>query len=134
MTTPLLSVTIEGCDENDVGQVGETLSLVMEGVLPDDIDPKGYEILIAPENRTSGKNGAPSTALRLSVADFLEEGGPFLCQIDFTPEAVGLMVFNVLLREKGRILANVLVGVRIVNRTRDASGRRRTGSLRKVKG
>lgn len=135
MTAPMLTVSIEGCDENDFGHVGESLSLVLEGILPDGRDPSKFEVLIAPENRTRGsKAGEPGVALRLAVSDFLEEGGPFLCQIDFTPEAVGLMVFNVLMREGRKPIADVVVGVRIVNRTRDTSGNRRSGVLKKVKG
>jgi len=134
MTTPLLSVSIEGCDEEGFGQVGQPLSLILEGALPEGRDASKYEVLIAPENKAQNSNNdLPNTAVRLSVADFLEDGGPFLCQIDFTPETVGLMVFNVLLKEGPRPLADAVVGVRILNQTRDSSGNRRPGALRKIK-
>lgn len=133
MTTPLLSVSIEGCDDEGFGQVGEPLSLILEGALPEGRDASKYEVLIAPENRAKGPDDLPASAIRLSVADFLEDGGPFLCQIDFTPEAVGLMVFNVLLKEGTTPLADAVVGVRIVNQTRDSSGNRLPGALRKIK-
>ena len=114
-------VVIEGVDETGTLQLGQVASLVIEGTLAPRLKPENCDIVVTVES--SGPRGG------LSVADFLIEDGPFLCQIDFEAETVGLMDFTVELVNGRRSLAQAQATLRVINPLRDKSGNpRKTGT------
>ena len=132
-------MTIEGTDAEGCGQVGSPISIIIEGHLPASKDPEKHHLFIIPERLNapaSTELDFSGMGLELSLADFMSGPGPYLCQMDFEPEAVGEMLFTVELHSPRKTLASVSAIVRIINPTRDAHGRRlKSGSgIRKVKG
>lgn len=118
-----IRLEIEGIDEEGRLTLGDPASLVMEGWLSTQYDPAECSIELAIHSNQQ------EAYVALAMADFISAGGPYLCQIDFEPEAAGLMGFHVRLLKNKRKLDEDAVEVRIINPLRDSSGnRRRTGT------
>ena len=122
-------VVIEGVDETGTLQLGQVASLVIEGTLAPRLKPENCDIVVTVESSGPRGGGGTETGFSLSVADFLIEDGPFLCQIDFEAETVGLMDFTVELVNGRRSLAQAQATLRVINPLRDKSGNpRKTGT------
>lgn len=121
-----LALSIEGMDAEGRVQLGAPASLVIEGVLPEPHEAKNCLLVVAVT--TAGTRGraqdAEEAQFTLNVDEFLDGSGPFLCQIDFEPETIGEIFFEmVLVEEPTTVLAHASAGLRVVNALRDPSGR-----------
>lgn len=127
-TAPQLDIYLEGVDDSGAVQLGDTASLVIEGLLPDKIKPEKCDLFIT--IGTSGRgSGSQETGFSMGVAEFMSGSGPFLCQIDFEAETVGGMSFKVDLVHGKKLLAEAATSVRVINPLRDKSGKpRKTGA------
>lgn len=122
-----IRLEIEGIDEEGRLTLGDPASLILEGWLSAQHNPEECAIELAIHSNQQ------EAYVVLEMADFISAGGPYLCQIDFEPEAAGLMGFHARLVKNKRKLDEDAVEVRIINPLRDSSGNRRrsgTGALK----
>lgn len=123
------TIFIEGTDEEGALRLGDMASLVIEGTLPARIKPEKCDLLVTIGSSRPRGADIGEAGFSLSVADFLSEEGPFLCQIDFEAESTGVMSFKVQLVHGRTVLAEAATSLRVINPLRDKSGKpRKTGA------
>ena len=126
-----IQLEIEGCDANGQVQLGDPASLIIEGLLPARHQPEDcyIQMTVTTSQQTEEEEGQFS----LGLDEFLDESGPYLCQIDFEAEQVGQMMFTAELMTGDSVLAMAQAEVRIINPLRDASGKPRKGGAGALK-